>query len=234
MENKSNKRAVFGVILVLIGALLIAHNFDFFPFNIRHIVFSWQMILIVIGLIILISSRESKTVGWILIVIGGFFLIPDIFNIPYSWGWRRLFWPLIFIVIGLLILFRGDRLRHRNNSNILGEDYIDDFAMFGGGHRIITSKNFKGGKVTSIFGGSQLNFREASLAKGKNVIDVFSLFGGSKFIVPRDWDIKVEVTSILGGFSDKRVPDPNVVYDPSKQLAFKGVLIFGGGEIQNY
>lgn len=233
MEHRSNKRAVLGIILVLVGAALIAFNLNLFPFGIRTIIFSWQMILIVIGLVFLIS-KENKTVGWILLAIGGFFLIPEIVNIPYSWGWRRLFWPLIFIIVGILILFRGGRHHHRNNGETLDEDSIDDLSMFGGGQRMITSQNFKGGKVTSIFGGSQFNFKRASLAKGRNVIDVLSLFGGSKFIVPRDWDIKVEITSIFGGFSDKRIPDPNVVYDPSKQLVFKGVVIFGGGEVQDY
>ncbi len=240
MEHRSNKRAVLGIILVLVGAALIALNLNLFPFGIRTIIFSWQMILIVIGLVFLIS-KENKTVGFILLAIGGFFLIPEIVNIPYSWGWRRLFWPLIFIIVGILILFRGGKLHRRNNRNIccpdgktLDEDSIDDLSMFGGGQRMINSQNFKGGKVTSIFGGSQFNFKGASLAKGRNVIDVLSLFGGSKFIVPRDWDIKVEITSIFGGFSDKRNPDPNVVYDPSKQLVFKGVVIFGGGEVQDY
>lgn len=233
MEHRSNKRAVLGIILVLVGAALIAFNLNLFSFGIRTIIFSWQMILIVIGLVFLIS-KENKTVGWILLAIGGFFLIPEIMNIPYSWGWRRLFWPLIFIIVGILILFRGSRHYRRNNGETLDEDSIDDLSMFGGGQRMITSQNFKGGKVTSIFGGSQFNFKGASLAKGRNVIDVLCLFGGSKFIVPRDWDIKVEITSIFGGFSDKRVPDPNVVYDPSKQLVFEGVVIFGGGEVQYY
>jgi predicted membrane protein len=120
------------------------------------------------------------------------------------------------------------------DGKTLDEDSIDDLSMFGGGQRMINSQNFKGGKVTSIFGGSQFNLKGASLAKGRNVIDVLCLFGGSKFIVPRDWDIKVEITSIFGGFSYKRNTDPNVVYDPSKQLVFKGVVIFGGGEVQDY
>ncbi len=114
-NEKSNKRAILGVILVLIGAFLVIDNFDFFPYAIRDIFFSWEMILIVLGAILL-ASRENKTTGVVLILIGGFFLIPDVLHIPHDFG--RIFWPMIFIFIGLAILFRrgGHRSRHISDS----------------------------------------------------------------------------------------------------------------------
>ncbi len=228
-NEKSNKRAILGVILVLIGAFLVIDNFNFFPYAIRDIFFSWEMILIVLGAILL-ASRENKTTGVVLMIVGGFFLIPDVLHIPHDF--RRIFWPMIFILIGLAILFRrgGHRTRHISDS----QDYIDELCIFGGSERLITSKDFKGGKVTYIFGGSTINLTQSELAKGENLIDVFTMFGGGKFIVPRDWDVKVEVTSIFGGFSDKRLTDPRIVYDPGKQLVIKGFVIFGGGEIHSF
>jgi len=228
-HEKSNKRAILGVILVLIGAFLVIDNFNFFPYAIRNIFFSWEMILIVLGAILL-ASRENKTTGVVLILIGGFFLIPDVLHIPYEF--RRIFWPMIFIFIGLAILFR--RGGHRSVHTSGNQDYIDELSVFGGSERLITSKDFKGGRVTYIFGGSTINLTQSELSKGENIIDVFTMFGGGKFIVPRDWDVKVEVTSVFGGFSDKRLPDPHIVYDPGKQLVIKGFVIFGGGELQSY
>lgn len=228
-HEKSNKRAILGVILVLIGAFLVIDNLNFLPYTIRNIFFSWEMILIVLG-VILLTSRENKTTGIVLIIIGGFFLIPDVLHIPFEF--RRIFWPMIFILVGLAILFR--RGGHRNNYSAGDQDYIDELSIFGGSERMITSKNFKGGKVTYIFGGSTINLSQAELSKGENLLDVFTIFGGGKFIVPRDWDIKVDVTSVFGGFSDKRLTDPNIVYDPGKQLIIKGIVIFGGGEVHNY
>ena len=143
-----------------------------------------------------------------------------------------MFWPMIFIIIGLAILFR--RGGHRNVQISDNQNYIDELSVFGGSERLITSKEFRGGKVTYIFGGSTINLTQSELAKGRNIIDVFTMFGGGKFIVPRDWDVKVEVTSVFGGFSDKRLTDPNVIYDPAKQLVIKGFVIFGGGEIQSF
>ena len=47
--------------------------------------------------------------------------------------------------------------------------------------RRFTSKEFKGGKLTSIFGGTDLNLVNADLAWGTNILDVFVLFGGCEY-----------------------------------------------------
>ena len=93
MENqRSNKRAFLGLILVLVGIALIVSNFNLFPFGWRPYLFSWQALLILLGLFFLLS-REAKATGWILIFIGGFFIIPRLWNIP--WGWDVMFWPAL-------------------------------------------------------------------------------------------------------------------------------------------
>lgn len=239
MENRSKNtgRALLGVLLITVGFLLVARNFNWFPFPVKEIIFSWQMLLIFIGVLMLVA-RSNNAAGFILIFIGGFFLIPDIFDLPFRWHWHNFFWPLIFIGLGAVVLIRG--VRHKSfhprdgEDHVLDDDFLDDIAIFGGGSRIITSQNFQGGKITSIFGGSTIDFKQASLAKGKNVIDIFTMFGGSKLIVPTDWDVRIEIVSIFGGYSDKRIPDPNIVYDASKQLVIKGVALFGGGEVKSY
>ena len=239
MENRSRNtgRALMGFLLIFVGFMLVARNFNIFPFPVREIVFSWQMLLIFIGVVMLVS-RSNNTPGVILICIGGFFLIPEIFNLPFRWHWHNFFWPVIFIVVGVMILFRGSRHKSHHiggeGEEEFPDDYLDDVAIFGGGNRIITSNNFMGGKITSMFGGSTIDFRKATLAKGKSVIDVFTMFGGSKLIVPNDWDIRVEVISIFGGYSDKRATDPHIVYDATRQLVIKGVAIFGGGEVKSH
>lgn len=133
-----------------------------------------------------------------------------------------------------MFLFRGKKGHVVGHSDVItDDDFIDDISIFGGGNKIITAKNFKGGKITSVFGGSTIDFSQANLANGVSEIDVVSLFGGSKLIVPRDWDIHLEVTAIFGGFADKRIVDPHIIHNPSKKLIIKGVAIFGGGEL-NY
>ena len=225
-EHKSNRRALLGVILIFAGLLLIAINFHWIPWNWRGIFFSWQALLILIGLFF-IASRDNRLAGYILIGIGAFFLIPRIWDIPFDW--HRLFWPVILLAVGFLIISRRWGIQRVPVGDSM--DYIDDMAVFGGGDRVVTSQNFKGGKMTAIFGGSKFDFRSASLAKGKSVIDVFFMFGGTKLIVPTNWDVKIEISAIFGGFSDKRRPRPDEIRDPSRELVLKGFAIFGGGEV---
>jgi predicted membrane protein len=107
-------------------------------------------------------------------------------------------------------------------------------AVFSGGDRIITSQNFKGGRITSIFGGSKINLMNSKLAEGPQVLDTMSVFGGSTIIVPADWTVRVEVVAIFGGFSDRRERMPNIVYDQNTMLVIKGMAIFGGGEVKTF
>jgi predicted membrane protein len=235
------KKLIIGVIIASIGALLLADNIGVLPYQIKDIFFSWQMLLIAIGAINL-AGRNSFFAGVILITIGAFFLIPNL--IHFSFEFTRLLWPVIFIVIGLVIIFRR-KPKYTNcfNNNTTEscnpinstDDFIDILAILGGTKRFIQSQNFKGGKITTIFGGAELDFSQSKLAEGSNEIEITTIFGGSSMVVPADWNVRIEVASILGGFADKR--KLNTSENPenkNKELVIKGVAIFGGGEIKNY
>ncbi|MCK5823709.1 MAG: hypothetical protein KAG95_06875, partial [Bacteroidales bacterium] len=205
MENQKStrqnrgmdKRAVLGLIFVLIGGLFLLHNYNLVPPNVENVIFKWEMILIVIGIYNLLTQRFVS--GIILLGIGVFFLLPDIFVLPHSF--KELFWPVLLIVIGLSFILRrkGNSSGNIFNSTKSSVDDIDDISIFGGGEKYISSQNFTGGRITAIFGGSTFILKDAKLAEGVNKIDVLTMFGGSKIIVPDDWNIKVEVVSIFGG-----------------------------------
>lgn len=226
--HKRNSRALLGLILIVVGLVMIAGNMHWIPFEIRNWLFSWQTIVLTIGVILLVS-KENKGPGLVMIMIGGFFMAIEMVDNAYYL--HRLFWPSMIILVGLMFIIRGNRKPFSSHNVITDEDSVDDMAIFGGGDKLITSKNFKGGKITAVFGGSTIDFTQAQLANGINVIDTVFIFGGVKLIVPRDWDIQLEVTAIFGGFSDKRAGDPHIIQDPSKKLVIKGIAVFGGGEI---
>jgi predicted membrane protein len=106
-------------------------------------------------------------------------------------------------------------------------------AFFSGVENQITSSEFEGGKVTAICGGIDIDLRPAELSGNNNVIDLFILFGGAEFKVPADWTVNMsELTVLFGAFEDKR-PTKSTNSDPNKVLYIKGMILFGGGEI-NY
>jgi len=231
MSNSQSGRLGFGIILILVGSLFLLDNLNLIPFDIMYNLFRWQTILIVIGLVLL-ATKPNKGAGLVLLAIGVFFLLPDILHMPYFRF--RLFWPVLLIFLGFMYILRQRGYSGRSSVVPDGSmDYLEDTNVFGGGEVVVTSKNFKGGKVTSIFGGSNYNLTSAKLAEGINIIDFFALFGGGTFVVPSDWNVRVEVTSVFGGFSDKRIPTKDKK-EESKELYLKGFVLFGGGEIKGY
>ncbi len=233
-SRNNNARIIVGLVFLTIGAFLFADRFDIFPFNWNQYIFTWQSLLIGIGLISL-AKNESRATGVVLIAIGGFFLTAKILGFHYPI--RYFFWPTVFVAIGLILIFQR-RYHHPKMGFSKGEtdmDIIDDVAIFGGSEQKVTSKNFKGGKVTNIFGGSTFDMSDAVLAPGRNTLDMFCLFGGSKMIVPPTWKVKIEITAIFGGYSDKRRNAPREATELNEsELVIRGVAIFGGGEIKSY
>jgi len=222
-----------GVVLILVGFVLVIRNAGFLPDYFEDIVFSWQALLIAIGFIITLGTG-NKGPGLIVMAVGGFFILPEVFDIPFRT--YRLFWPAIFIIVGVIIVtnarwFRSERRHSRSSSS---SDYIDMVNIFGGGERVVNTDNFRGGKISSIFGGGEIDLTRAGLAPGESHLEISCVFGGVSLIVPADWNVVIDVTPILGGFSDTRKLAPGRVIDPSKTLVIKGAVIFGGGEVKCY
>ena len=59
----------------------------------------------------------------------------------------------------------------------------------------------------------------------RNELDLFVMFGGYTIYVPQDWNVIVDLVPIFGGFSDKRIKDPNRVYEENKILIIKGLVL---------
>lgn len=230
----SNKRMSFGIFLIALGVFWILERLGLIPEFLGDILISWQMLLIGIGVFSLIGG--NKTSGVILIIIGSFFIIPEIAPIPYEL--RRIGWPLIIIGIGVVLLITHGRKKPEEPLNVesggtQGMDYFDDFVIFGGREVFINSQNFFGGKITSMFGGAEYDLRQAGLSENGAVVDCVSVFGACEFKVPPDWTVKNEVTAIFGAFSDKRGNSFNqTISNPSKTLIVKGFSAFGAIEIK--
>jgi predicted membrane protein len=231
--HRTNKRIFFGLFLIVLGLLWIMERLDMIPDELKDVLISWQMLLIGIGVFSMIGG--NRTTGLILILIGGFFLVPDMFQVPYEF--RRIFWPLLLVCIGVILLFRH---RHKEEPVFVDKshstDYFDEFVVFGGREIFVNSNNFLGGKTTSIFGGSEFDLRRTVLSPNGAVIDCLSLFGGCTFKVPPEWTIKNEMNTIFGAFTDKRGAtfrfDNTTTTDHSKMLVIKGFSAFGGVEIK--
>jgi cell wall-active antibiotic response 4TMS protein YvqF len=112
------------------------------------------------------------------------------------------------------------------------EAYLNEFAIMGGGDRIVRSQDFRGGEVTAIMGGFGIDLRGAAIATDSATVNVFTLWGGVDLKVPEEWNVSISGVPILGVFPNNarafRQGDA-----AAKTLFVKGVAIMGGVEVKN-
>ncbi len=228
----ATSKIAIGLVLILVGFMLVIRNTGLMPDYFQDIIFSWQMLLIAIGFIMILGTG-NKAPGLIVMAVGGFFILPEVFDIPFRT--YRLFWPAVLIIIGVIVLSNARWFRKENwtSKSSTSSDVIDMVNIFGGGERRLMSQNFQGGKISCVFGGAEIDLTKAKLAEGINELEISCVFGGISLIVPPDWNIIIDVTPVLGGFSDSRKGFSSTI-DMSRTLVIKGATVFGGGEIKGY
>ncbi len=248
-----------GLFLLAAGCLLLAYKMGA---PIPSWIFTWPVLLIVIGLFTGVKSRFHNPGSFIMILIGAIFLADQ--SIP-GIDFHNYIVPAILIGIGLVFLFRprasgcgghhrwdrrNERIKRRlqtgpdnftndaNSSSTHNDqfndnaEYIDVVSVFGGIKKNIQSKNFKGGEVVSFMGGSEINFMQADIQHPVE-LEVNNVFGGTKLIIPSNWDVKNEISAVFGGVDDKRSFNISIP-DSNKIIRLKGSCVFGGIEVTNY
>jgi hypothetical protein len=118
-----------------------------------------------------------------------------------------------------------------NNKSYTSEDFIDATSIFGGVHKKMVSKNFKGGDIVTIMGGTEIDLSQADFT-GTARLDVTQVMGGTKIIVPAHLEVRTEVSAIFAGFEDKR--QQPAIQNPDQVLIIDGTSIFGGIELKNF
>jgi predicted membrane protein len=237
ISGRSNNMLT-GVFILIIGiaALLKATLTDFPDW-----LFSWQMLLIAFGMFIGLRHNFRGPSWLILILIGGIFLINEIYP---EISFRRYMWPVAIIVVGLFIILRPRRgWKFNPNKKTEGAsdsfftediDYSKDdfveYVQFCGAKKSSFQK-FQAGPV-NIFGGTELDLSQADFT-GTSVIELTTIFGGTKLLVPSNWAVKSEAVTIFGGIEDKRRMQ-TITEATDKTLYIRGTVIFGGIEIKSF
>ena len=254
-ERREEGRIIAGLILVGVGAALLLRNTGF---PLPYWLFSWPMILILVGIYSGVKHNFRNSSWMVMIAVGGFFLvdrmIPGLSLAPY-------FWPVLIIALGVIFILRpkkehwgsftDDEKKNTstdmNNNNwqqpAISNDYsnyatgsTDELrvnSIFSGIQRNIVSKNFQGGKIACVFGGADIDLTQADI-QGKTMIKFEVVFGGAKLIVPPHWTVFNEIDGVFHGVDDKRKFNTAMSINPEKVLILKGSVVFGGVEIRSY
>ncbi|EHQ26051.1 LiaF transmembrane domain-containing protein [Mucilaginibacter paludis] len=99
--SRQNNRTFAGLFLVGLGGIYLLRQLDFIFFPTW--LFSWPMILILIGLISGIKHNFRHPGAYVMMFIGSVFLLGHIINISIYF-----LWPLVLIAIGIRLLVGKD------------------------------------------------------------------------------------------------------------------------------
>lgn len=246
MEKKKTTSArglgkyLAALLFILSGVLLLARNLGWIDVATFNTVVSWQMLLIVLGLFQLV--KRSYLGGAILIVVGGYFLLPEL---ELNWlgiSASVLIWPVVLIAVGLLFLFKPRKhadWKHKvrgsfdNNTNQYNsaDGFFRSENTFSGVRQVVLDEVFKGGTIRNSFGGTVIDLRRTTIGEGETFVDLECSFGGVEIYMPSDWKVDLRCDTLFGGCEDKRFQ--SVVIDQSRVLVIRGDVLFGGVEIKS-
>lgn len=233
-QSHLRAKILTGVLVIAFGVLFLLRTMGYvLPFNL----FSWKVLLICIGLVHLVKHDFKRFGGYVMILIGGVFILNDITDIQIN---TKFLWPVLIILFGVSIIYKNLTRGKKKDSTVFldeetdisDEEFLESNAIFGAVDKSIVSKDFKGAKVNSYFGGTELNLTKADIVKSAT-IETNTVFGGTSIIVPSGWEVRSEITSIFGGVEDKR-PIVDMESETGKVLILRGNCVFGGIEIQSY
>jgi len=251
VPKRGDGKVLTGVFFLIAGGLLLANRMNA---GIPDWLFTWPCILIAVGIFIGVK-HGFQNFGWLIMMsIGTLFLIDQQHWVNINITDYTL--PIIFIALGLMFITRPkhawrkedwrqrkrekwerrfEKKEYAYDSPVITTtdgEYIEMNSVFGGGKKIVFSKNFKGGEINCFMGGAEVDLTQADI-QGTVILEINAVFGGAKLIVPPHWNVKIESTSVFAGLEDKRPPVTTQI-DVSKALVIKGACVFAGIEIKSY
>ncbi len=243
-RRPKRNNALVGLLLLIAGGVLLVRQVeaDLVP----RWLFTWPMILIVVGFFVGVQTR-FRDIGWVILMGVGAFFLAD--NVLPDYDAKRFIIPVVVCGVGLILLLSPNRKkRHGDKGGFDHEkafyykdadedpgkaetDKMEVVSIFGNVKKVVYSKDFRGGEVVSVFGGAEVNLSQADF-KGPIILEIVQVFGGTKLIVPPHWVIRSEAVAIFGGIEDKRPPQS--ITSADKVLIIRGTALFAGIEIKSY
>jgi predicted membrane protein len=215
LQNKPrNNKALAGIVLLVVGAVLLVHQLDVFLFPFWLI--SWPMLLIAIG-VYSGAKHNFRNSGWLIMVLVGTVWLLNTALPGYNVG--RVSWPVIIIIFGLwMILRRGnrwdknkehwDKWAYGNQRNDPTEPTADPANPTEPTDPFKTKTDWTGNAkhtygddyldAVSVFGG----VKKTILSKDFKGGDIVNIFGGAELDLTQadiNGRVILDITQIFGG-----------------------------------
>lgn len=243
MDNKEinrggvmTPRLIVGLAIALFGVVLVLDRLNLVVAD--QALRWWPAVIVAIGALIFAQSRRvgGRINGIIVMIIGGWLLLNSIGIVRV--GVWEMFWPLVLVGIGSMLVIQTLRRRTREASGADRDNTLNVFAVLSGVKRTSTAANFRGGEITTFMGGAQLDLRQATIPPGEEAaLDIFMVMGGAEIFVPTSWIVTTPLVPVMGGVDDKRLaPLPggdSLSGTPAPRLVLRGLIMMGGIEIKS-
>jgi len=236
IPNPRRGKAIAGTILLIVGALLLIREFDYFFFP--GWIFSWPMWVIAWGLFI--GARHNwRSSTWVIMVIVGVAFLPE--HIITGYSVHDVAWPVMIICFGLWLILRRnhkwskddwksyskDKWDWRNYQNPKpGEPAVDYTTSSSSTPPPVSDPSSSGFRASaddyldavSVFGG----VKKTILSKNFKGGEIVNVFGGAELDFTQaniEGHVVIDITQIFGGTKIVVPPHWRVVPDMAAVFA---------------
>lgn len=161
------------------------------------------------------GTRNQISYGGIILVVIGVLFLLDTLDIANFGHMVATWWPLILIIVGINVLMRQKRDKRERmgmnaptQENVFGDtvqevnsNSISYSNVFGDLDVKITSKEFRGGFVTTTFGDSQIDLSQVEMVEGESLLRIDGVFGDVHVLAPKNCGILVSAKTVFGDVS---------------------------------
>lgn len=112
--KKSGTSFIWGIVLIIVGILFAGREFGVFEFSLFFK--GWWTLFIIVPCFIQLFGEENKSGPIVGIVIGLMLLFSQQDFIPW-YIWKRLFVPIVLVLIGLKLLLNGSSQKYIGDKN---------------------------------------------------------------------------------------------------------------------
>lgn len=237
--RKTKNKFLGPLIIVFVGLVILLQRL---PIDLPEWMFSWNTILIAVGILLALKTRFRHWIWLVPFLIGSGRIAANHFIAQEH---HNLIFPIGLILFGgyifLHLLFykrdccpykKNQEFKNRNQTHVDEDSYIQIENTFGGTERSFISKNLKGGYIKNTFGGVRVNLLQAGFEETME-LHIENTFGGITIYIPKNWKVVTKLDSHLSGIDDNSYCE-NRNSEDIKYLILKGKSIFGGIEIKNF
>lgn len=228
---KKLTRALWGILLLALGVLMILRAMDLLPFELFFE--GWWTLFLILPAAIGLLTEKDKVGNLTLLAVGVFLLLACRDVVSFSMVWKLVL-AVCLLAVGAHVLWggifgkRNEKRLKRMRETADSSRYRNAFALFSGNEQRIDGEIISGANLTAIFGGVEMDLRGAIIPENAE-IRVTCLFGGIDLFLPEDVKIRVESLTLFGGVSDKR---RRTIGEKNITVYVTGLCLFGGVDIK--